>query len=180
MPPVILAKIKQYPIGIVGAVLALIFAVLLFSRGDVLSDLEQQAGDTDLRVQVIDFNAVNAVGLESQLQQARDVIEAVQDRLMDPQHRTSNLRYFLGLEEANRINLSDPFPKAVVPARGSPYGRISYSMTLRGPLENCLDFVYELRTGPYLTSISGVYLSPAGGGRAGDVSLRIDFQILSK
>lgn len=181
MPPAILAKIKQYPIGIAGAVITLIVAVLLFGRGDTIAELEQQAGDIDLRVQVIDFNAVNAVGLDSQLQQAKNIVEAIQERLMDPQHRTSNLRYFLGLEEANSITLNDPFPKAVVPPRGSPYGRVSYSMTLRGPIESCLNFVYQLRTGPYLTSINAVYLSPGGGGAASeDVSLRIDFQILSK
>lgn len=181
MPPAILAKIKQYPIGIAGAVIALIVAFLLLGRGDTITELEQQASDVDMRVQVIDFNAVNAVGLDSQLQQVRNVVEDIQNRLMDPQHRTSNLRYFLGLEEANKITLHDPFPKAVVPPRGSPYGRISYSMTLRGPLENCLQFVYQMRTGPYLISISGVYLSPGGGGtQPNDVTLRVDFQILSK
>lgn len=180
MPQAILAKIKQYPIGIAGAVVTLIVAVMLFGRGDMIDQLEQEANDADLRVQVIDYNAINAVGLDSQLQQVKELVADIQRRLMDPQHRTSNLRYFLGLEEANRITLTDPFPKAVTQPKGSIYGRISYSVLLLGSLENCFQFIHQLRTGPYLVSITGVSMSHGSGGGPSDVAIRVDFQILSK
>lgn len=176
----LITQIKEYPVALTGIAIALVLAVLILLNGNRLPELEQEEAELISQLKRMERNAVNAVHLDQQLAEARQLVGAIDDRLMNLQDRTVNFRHFLALEEQFGVVLSDPRLATDLPGRSGSahYGSIHYRIAIRGLLNNCLGFVEKLRTGLYLVRIHSLELT--AGGVGDEVVMQVDFRVMGK
>lgn len=174
----LVTKLREYPVAFVGIVAAAVLAGLILASHNQLPELKLQEAELNAQLERMESNARNAENLSQHLEQARRLIEDVEERLMDLQDPTVNFRHFLALEEQFGIILSDPRP--IAGPAGKPeaqkYPSIHYRITLQGTLPSCLEFVDQLRSGLYIVRINSLELAAAGSDDT--VVMQVEFKVM--
>lgn len=157
----ILAKLKQYPLAVGCVVVIIVMMGLSFMRGDRIVGLQNEAEQLQKQFDTILANAKDANELPENLDQIQALAEAIDSRVIDPDAKTDNYRYFLGMAEQANVNLVDP-PTGQVskPAEMKVYPLVSFPLQVSGEFKDVLNFVYLLRTGKHIMRIDSLTLSP--------------------
>lgn len=180
----LLDKLKQYPLAVVCVVVIFVALAVGFLRGDKLP-VAQAEYDTVLQEsEVMNSNRENAVDLEENLEQLTEMVAKIEDRLIDPDARTDNYRYFLGMAERAQVSLDDPSSGNMVNSAEAglkEFAVLDFSLSATGSYDKVLRFLYELRTGHHVTRINSVSLSPArnAGGMKNPVHLVVNLSCLA-
>lgn len=160
----LIAKLKQYPLALICLLVVLVMFVLIFLRGDRLPTLEAEAQTLQQTVDVINTNSKNSVGLAQNVEQLQQLTENIDSRVIDPEAKTDNYRYFLAMAEKAEVQLVDPSMSKVASGAGMKvYPLVEYPLSVSGEFDNVLKFLYYLRTGRHIIRIDAMTLSPKEG-----------------
>ncbi|MGE9296215.1 MAG: hypothetical protein ACQKBV_08030 [Puniceicoccales bacterium] len=178
----LIAKLKQYPLAVGCGVIVLIAAVLIFLRGGRLEVLETEYEEKLAKSELMSSNVNNAVDLEAHVTQINELVASVDSRLVDAEARPENYRYFLRLAENSQVNLTDQSTakKAVAESSGnSVYTTVTFDLVVSGEYKNVLRFLYNIRTGRYISRIDGMTMRPSQTAGAGDNVVTVDLKVVN-
>lgn len=162
----IIAKLKQYPIALGGAVVSLLLVVVLYFTSGTIDTLNQQYEQLESRIETIKSNERNSFGLSEQVETAQTILEEINSRLMIDEAKAEHYAYFLGLAEASDVNIQDPRYDAFynpgekgVKISTSEFAQIGYALQINGLYKNVFDFLYRLRTGQHFVTTRSLSLT---------------------
>lgn len=158
---------KQYPVAVLCGILSVIMLVLLYLRGSVLDDTDRAYQEALTKVERIDTNEKNAIGLEEDVEGMTALVESINARLLKEEGKADHFRYFLALAEASDVDLSDPVFRGMyvageknTPILTKELSQVEYDLRVQGEYSKVLDFIYRLRTGRKFMRIDLLRLRP--------------------
>lgn len=183
----LLAKLKQYPMAVAGAVVALIFLALLYFTSGKVAELEGRYTDIETELDTILKNNENAVGLADDLVEANKLVEDIDGRLMIDGATADHYRYFLGLAESSGVSLSDPVnggylnpDEKGVSIETKEFAQIDYSLIVKGEFPQILNFLYGLRTGKYFVRESRLQVTTSQAAEGPVVNVEMLVKVLAQ
>lgn len=158
----LIAKLKQYPLAVISVLITLVLLVLIYLRADRLPALEQEYTERQAEDELIKSNATNAVDLAANLETLQANADSIQARLIDPDAKTDNYRYFLSMAELTKVSLVDP---QMSPAKTDPkfkvYRTVDFPLSVTGNFADVLQFLYQIRAGDYILRVDSLSMRPA-------------------
>lgn len=159
---IVLENIKRYPLVVFSIIVVLICLVFNFMRGDVIATLEQQESDLYSRERVIEKNRINANGLKAELEQLKERVSSIDERLFDPNKSALNANFFYALEEqvdvlivrVNQVSNEDPVLGKGGPNELKQYGALTYNLVIEGAFVDLIGFMYELHVAKPLIRVA--------------------------
>lgn len=178
--------LRQYPFAIVGSVVAIALLAIVLIRGGELAAAQSDFEDLQSKVTQIERNEVNAVGLDQDLKEIREVIERVDKRLIDASDTVTQLQMLYKLKDRSGITMGVPELGGRIKtgkATGiltSTIPQLKYSF--RGPViyEDLLDFVFYLQNSEQLFVVDRLLLRPLGNPLERRVNAELTFRALAK
>jgi len=157
----VVSKLKQYPIPVVGCVVILLAAGVLFMRKPKVDDLAYQVEEKVDVLEKVQRNTERAIGLEEDVEIIEAYRDEINDRLMVEEEVATNYAYFYNLERQTGIRIVNINQKASLDKASKPpqipatnsYSVIPYTLAIQGSFAQVLDFVHRLERGKYLLRI---------------------------
>ena len=187
----IIAKIRQYPIAVGGAILAIVLAVLIYVRSGHLVDLGAEHEALDSQWRAANRNETRAVDLETHVGKVNEIVEEVGRRLMKPEERALNYRYFYGLEKACGIRITNLVQKKQEVNDGKKkkkkksmepeleyYRPVKYELAANGSFQQSLQFLAFLEEGKFFTRIDTVIFNRDNKLNPGLVEMQLKLGVL--
>jgi len=178
----LIAKLKQFPVGVIGFVLSVVLLVLIYMRGGIIEEKQALMESLEADEKKMSMNLQNGVGIEEDLAAAQAIIDKVSEKLIEPENSLVNMRYFYSLESKAGIRMENPQRSSFVPAaKGQNYSVVKYNISATASLPDMLDFVLMLRSDKYLSVIESLNLehSPSAQNQ-NRVSATVTVKILGK
>lgn len=172
----LLAKLKQYPVAVIGAAATLVFGIAIYFTMGAPAELRKQDSALETQWSVMDANRTRAVNLDAELAKAKEAVDSIKGKLLSIQNKTANYQYFYDLEVASGATIVNVFqedsPRASDPAKPSPtlYGVMVVRLELQGSLEQVAAFFDRLYAGERLLRVENYTISSGVGGRGQAVS----------
>lgn len=167
----LIAKLKQYPIAVIGGIAAVVFAVVIYFTMGAPDSLRQEDAKLESQWATMDRNRTMAINLDTELAQAKKVVEAVKGKLISIQNKTANYQHFYQLEVASGATIINVFqedvPRAADPAKPSPtlYNVVVVRLELQGTLEQVATFFEKLYSGDRVLRVDNYTLTSGTGER---------------
>ena len=183
-PKIILAKIKQYPFAVGGAVVSIILIILIWQRGGISEILEAERDEVDKEWTIIEENDRRAVQLKEHVAQLKANAAELGERLMSAEQRALNYQYIFELEaEAGiRIQSLNQAELSKTRKKGAPkltlFQPITYTLSARGTYTQILDFLNKLHRGKYFVRVDDFNSSSASQVEPGLVSISLSMDFL--
>ena len=108
-------KIKHYPIVFLGLLVSLVLIGLIHLDKIILPELKSDLQTLTQERRIMDYNAINSVRFNENLQQLQRINQRINDRLIDPNDPDSNYQYFSGLGEETGVKVKDSRQVLVAP-----------------------------------------------------------------
>ncbi|MBC2593434.1 hypothetical protein H5P28_04090 [Ruficoccus amylovorans] len=162
----IISMLKQHPLAVACAVLAVVLLAVVALRGTTYSDSEQRYDKLVSEVDEMEVNEKNSIGLSEDVETINQLAAEIESRLMREEARADHYRYFLSLAEDSKVSLTDPsLSTFLVPGtKGgnlmtSELAQAEYRLQVKGEFKQVMDFLYRLSVGRYLTRVDGMSLT---------------------
>lgn len=185
--PDVPAILKKYPLAIACFLIFAACLVLMFLRGDRLSELTTKEASLNSRIAVIERNERNAVGLEGQLEQAEAAIAEMKSRLFKREERAVNASFFYDMEAEFGVRITS------INQQPGGYGfynkggihelkrnsTMVYSISLSGQLTEILSFIHQFtQVDPFVRVVS--LQLERGNQAAGSLNCNLSVVVLSE
>jgi hypothetical protein len=166
----VIGIIKKYPIAVLGFAVFFAVAVVILVRGDLTTELEAQEIDLNSRLNVLEANAKNAIGLESDVEQLQEYVGVINSKLFKLDQRAINTDFFYSLEKnmpvringVNPLNGNDPTLVKKAPNEIKLYDHIMYDLAIEGKYEQIIEFLKGIRDVDAFIRITAFQMTPAG------------------
>lgn len=175
---VIVAKLKQYPIAVISVGIAMVFAILIFFRGGLVTERETTLVELESRFQLIQRNVINSNHLAANVDEIKAMVADVESRLIKPSNTVANTRYFLSLENQAGVKINDPSMGEIRTPnpRGLPnLTHVSYTLTVNGDFNSVVDLLYLLHTGEHFSRVQSFSIARGRGGSTLTAIINLQF-----
>lgn len=150
----IIAKLRQYPVAFVCAIILLLLLVAFFMRSGVSDELALREADLNSRIRTIDENIKNSKDLKQHTEKLTAMVEQIDGDgvLFKRYERAININFFYSLESEAGILISniaqlpapDPIYAAGGPRQLDRYSTLVYNISLTGSFSGLLKFLHAL------------------------------------
>ncbi len=182
----LIALIRHHPLAAACILVALTMVGLAVFRSAALADSEDRYARAIDKVDEMEQNEKNAIGLEEDVEKINELVTNIDSRLMVERARADHYRYFLSLAEASKVNLTDPsFSAYLTPGEKGvtimtqQLSQVEYRLRLDGDFNHILDFLYRLTNGHYLIRVDGMTVIGDPSLGPGIVQVKLVIRILA-
>ena len=186
----IIDKLRDYPIAVIGALVFVGCVAVVFVRGDVVADLSVQETELIARIQTINKNVIASKNLEQDVESLLGYVATIDARLFNRNERSINTAFFYSFENkldiiiSNVSQLTDEDPALIEggPNELSLHSGIVYEIRVDGTFQEILEFMYEIQQADALMRIANfeVYASTAVGAAPGTLSAKLHVVVLAE
>jgi len=186
----IIDKLRDYPIAVIGALVFVGCVVVVFVRGDVIADLSVQETELIARIRIINDNVIDSKNLEQDVESLLGYVATINARLFNRNERSINTAFFYSYEDkldiiiSNVSQLTDEDPALMKggPNELSLHSGIVYEIRVDGTFQQILEFMYEIQQADALMRIAKfeVYVSTAQGAPPGTLSAKLHVVVLAE
>jgi len=186
----IIDKLRDYPIAVIGALVFVGCVAVVFVRGDVVADLSVQETELIARIQTINKNVIASKNLEQDVESLLGYVATIDARLFNRNERSINTAFFYSFENkldiiiSNVSQLTDEDPALIEggPNELSLHSGIVYEVRVDGTFQEILGFMYEIQKADALMRITNfeVYVSTAQGAAPGTLSAKLRIVVLAE
>ena len=186
----IIDKLRDYPIAVIGALVFVGCVAVVFVRGDVVADLSVQETELIARIQTINKNVIASKNLEQDVESLLGYVATIDSRLFNRNERSINTAFFYSFENkldiiiSNVSQLTDEDPALIEggPNELSLHSGIVYEVRVDGTFQEILGFMYEIQKADALMRITNfeVYVSTAQGAAPGTLSAKLRIVVLAE
>ncbi len=186
----IIDKLRDYPIAVIGALVFVGCVAVVFVRGDVVADLSVQETELIARIQTINKNVIASKNLEQDVESLLGYVATIDERLFNRNERSINTAFFYSFENkldiiiSNVSQLTDEDPALIEggPNELSLHSGIVYEVRVDGTFQEILGFMYEIQKADALMRITNfeVYVSTAQGAAPGTLSAKLRIVVLAE
>ncbi len=186
----IIDKLRDYPIAVIGALVFVGCVAVVFVRGDVVADLSVQETELIARIQTINKNVIASKNLEQDVESLLGYVATIDARLFNRNERSINTAFFYSFENkldiiiSNVSQLTDEDPALIKggPNELSLHSGIVYEVRVDGTFQEILGFMYEIQKADALMRITNfeVYVSTAQGAAPGTLSAKLRIVVLAE
>ena len=186
----IIDKLKDYPIAVIGALVFVGCVAVVFVRGDVVADLSAQETELIARIETINKNVIASNNLEQDVESLLGYAATIDERLFNRNERSINTAFFYSFENkldiiiSNVSQLTDEDPALIKggPNELSLHSGIVYEIRVDGTFQQILEFMYEIQKAEALMRITNfeVYVSTAQGAAPGTLSAKLHVVVLAE
>ena len=187
---VIIDKLRDYPIAVVGALVFIVCVAVVFVRGDVVPELSVQETELIARLRTINDNVIDSKDLEQDAESLLSYVASIDERLFNRNERSINTAFFYSYEDkldiiiSNVSQLTDEDPALIKggPNELSLHSGIVYEIRVDGTFQEILKFMYEIQQADALMRIANfeVYASTAVGAAPGTLSAKLHVVVLAE
>jgi len=187
---VIIDKLRDYPIAVVGALVFIVCFAVVFVRGDVVPELSVQETELIARLRTINDNVIDSKDLEQDAESLLSYVASIDERLFNRNERSINTAFFYSYEDkldiiiSNVSQLTDEDPALIEggPNELSLHSGIVYEIRVDGTFQEILEFMYEIQQADALMRIANfeVYASTAVGAAPGTLSAKLHVVVLAE
>jgi len=187
---VIIDKLRDYPIAVVGALVFIVCVAVVFVRGDVVPELSVQETELIARLRTINDNVIDSKDLEQDAESLLSYVASIDERLFNRNERSINTAFFYSYEDkldiiiSNVSQLTDEDPALIKdgPNELSLHSGIVYEIRVDGTFQEILEFMYEIQQADALMRIANfeVYASTALGAAPGTLSAKLHVVVLAE
>ncbi len=187
---VIIDKLRDYPIAVVGALVFIVCVAVVFVRGDVVPELSVQETELIARLRTINDNVIDSKDLEQDAESLLSYVASIDERLFNRNERSINTAFFYSYEDkldiiiSNVSQLTDEDPALIEggPNELSLHSGIVYEIRVDGTFQEILEFMYEIQQADALMRIANfeVYASTAVGAAPGTLSAKLHVVVLAE
>jgi hypothetical protein len=187
---VIIDKLRDYPIAVVGALVFIVCVAVVFVRGDVVPELSVQETELIARLRTINDNVIDSKDLEQDAESLLSYVASIDERLFNRNERSINTAFFYSYEDkldiiiSNVSQLTDEDPALIKdgPNELSLHSGIVYEIRVDGTFQEILEFMYEIQQADALMRIANfeVYASTAVGAAPGTLSAKLHVVVLAE
>lgn len=172
----LMALIRKQPIGFACGLIALICAVVLYFRSDLIAQSQAESETQSALAARSLTNIRNAANLPEQLAEAQALTKELDGRLMRGSQLASNLQYFYKLETENGVKLIDLRQGTVSAAKKGAYTGVPYNLAVQGSYAQVIQFLARLEAGRHFCRFTSATFnkSVAAGPEAMTVSVNIE------
>ena len=186
----IIDKLRDYPIAVIGALVFVGCVAVVFVRGDVVADLSAQETELIARIETINKNVIASNNLEQDVESLLGYVATIDERLFNRNERSINTAFFYSFENkldiiiSNVSQLTDEDPALIKggPNELSLHSGIVYEIRVDGTFQRILEFMYEIQKAEALMRIANfeVYVSTAQGAASGTLSAKLHVVVLAE
>jgi len=187
---VIIDKLRDYPIAVVGALVFIVCVAVVFVRRDVVPELSVQETELIARLRTINDNVIDSKDLEQDAESLLSYVASIDERLFNRNERSINTAFFYSYEDkldiiiSNVSQLTDEDPALIKdgPNELSLHSGIVYEIRVDGTFQEILEFMYEIQQADALMRIANfeVYASTAVGAAPGTLSAKLHVVVLAE
>lgn len=183
------AKLKQYPVAIIGISVAILLAAFGYLRISKLPVLENEVRILSERQEAILNNDVRSTDLVEHVEKLQVQIKDLSERLLSRQDKLGNYQPFYQLakdtgvtiSQLNQDETSGPAPGGDFRPKLTLFAPVQFTMTAVGPYTGILDFLYGLQTGKQFVYVDKYTLqASAKPEEANSIVLAVTIQCLGK
>jgi len=168
---VVIDKLKQYPVAVIGAVVLLLCAGVAFLRGGLVAELSAQEVELIARIRTINENVKDSKDLEQDVEALEGYVTAINERLFSRDERSINTNFFYSfedtldilIEDVNQLADEDPALTKGAPNELTLYSAITYDVSVRGTFQEILGLLYEIHKVDSLMRIASFQVNVASG-----------------
>ena len=186
----IIDKLRDYPLAVIGALVFVGCVAVVFVRGDVVADLSGQETELIARIQTINKNVIASKNLEQDVESLLGYVATIDERLFNRNERSINTAFFYSFENkldiiiSNVSQLTDEDPALIEggPNELSLHSGTVYEIRVDGTFQEILGFMYEIQKADALMRITNfeVYVSTAQGAAPGTLSAKLRIVVLAE
>ena len=186
----IIDKLRDYPIAVIGALVFVGCVSVVFVRGVVVAGLSVQETELIARIQTINKNVIASKNLEQDVESLLGYVATIDERLFNRNERSINTAFFYSFENkldiiiSNVSQLTDEDPALIEggPNEVSLHSGIAYEVRVDGTFQEILGFMYEIQKADALMRITNfeVYVSTAQGAAPGTLSAKLRIVVLAE
>ena len=186
----IIDKLRDYPLAVVGALVFIGCVAVVFVRGDVVDDLLVQEAELIARIRTINDNVIDSNNLEQDVESLLGYVATIDARLFNRNERSINTAFFYSYEDkldiiiSNVSQLTDEDPALIEggPNELSLHSGIVYEIRADGTFQQILEFMNEILKADALMRIANfeVYASTAQGAAPGTLSAKLRIVVLAE
>ena len=186
----IIDKLRDYPLAVIGALVFVGCVAVVFVRGDVVADLSGQETELIARIQTINKNVIASKNLEQDVESLLGYVATIDERLFNRNERSINTAFFYSFENkldiiiSNVSQLTDEDPALIEggPNELSLHSGTVYEIRVDGTFQEILGFMYEIQKADALMRITNfeVYVSTAQGAAPETLSAKLRIVVLAE
>lgn len=149
----ILAKLREYPIALGAALVALVCAATLYLRLGAVEQARQEVDELNQQWDLVLRNDAQSVGLAEQVERLKAVTDEITRRLINPGEKAFNYQAFYRLETLTGSRITSLVQQdAVRPgfdsrAKLTLYRPVMFQLAVQGTFEQTLALLRELQHG---------------------------------
>ena len=167
----IIDKLRQYPVAVIGAVVLILCVGVGFLRSSVVAELSAQETELIARIQTINENVKNSNNLEQDVEVLEGHVASIDERLFNRNERSINTNFFYSFEDkldilisdVNQLTVEDPALVKGGPNELTLYSAITYDITVGGTFQEILGFLYEIQRVDSLMRVADFQVDIATG-----------------
>ncbi|MDX2109812.1 MAG: hypothetical protein SFY80_06165 [Verrucomicrobiota bacterium] len=183
---IIVAKLKQFPIAVIAALLTIIFSVVIYLRLDTPTELEKIFSTRDNVLKTMENNAKQAIDLTEHLKKLESQSTIVNTFLMDKKAKAANYSSFYELEKASGVSIVKIDPEDNTPKSDgierptlTLFEPIIWQIDVVGSYQQILSFFYQLQTVKYFIRVNQFDIGPSTDTtKAGSIKASIRLEVL--
>lgn len=157
----LLAKLKQYQVASICAVIVVALGGLAFFRADLVPGLQHERDSIEAEWLALRFNKTQSVELTEQLQKLEALVAEIDSRALTRAEKTVNQTYFYQTARHANVDVLE-YSQVVEPVakndekdkEESRYERIAFHVRVSGGFSEIANFVHELRVGRHFVRIN--------------------------
>lgn len=145
-------KLKEYPVLVGAAIVAVVLILAIYLRSGVVGSLNAEYDELMLENKAMDYNVLNGKTLDKDLEELVSLTDEINKRLMNPKETADIYHYFFSLEKETGVAIGDPREVAVEPIM--PEG-VKEKASSKGKKKATKQFVPTLAVTEYSLNASG-------------------------
>lgn len=184
----LIAKVKQYPVFVGGAVLCLILIGVYTMRSGQVSGIESEEQDLSNQLKRYQINFSNSTNLEEHLEEIKALSENLKERTMDSLQRGQNLDYFYQFERESDLRVVSVVQEELADVTGGTEGlpkldrfnSIGFIVAVEGKYPDLMAFLYKLQHDRYFIRVDSFSAQQALDAAQNSIRMELRLQILGK
>ena len=179
----LIKSLKAYPFAVVSAILSVILIGVIYVRSPIAEGLESTQQELERKVSLFDNNQRRAVDLDAHLAAGEALLESVEERLLEPENKTENSRFFWEIAERRNATRPDVSGETYVAAGKTGlklYGTMSYSLRMNALFEDVFGYLQAVENGRFITRVDSISIKPAAQSGLRGTELQAKITILAQ
>lgn len=178
--PFVLIRVRNRPLLTACFLLAAVLTVTNYFLWEKRDAVALRHEEVKKKGEFMLESLVKRTDIDADLNALQGAMVQIGDNLIDEASMEVNLGYFYRLERVARVRLVRLNQLAALPANGSAFKSVPFSMQVSGSFRNAMNFLRALETGPRVLRIRQCNFERAANATGGDLTLDLTLDVLTK